>query len=134
MAVEALVLVLEPEPLNFLGGDEGAGLVVFSECFEGHDGEGAVGGGVGAKELEGNVGDGLEVEGGAAFIGADIVALLPVGYALHAVDPLAAALADEGLDADLQANSALIFLADGLGLDEADGCECVFLHSLTFSK
>ena len=134
MAVEALVLVFQPEPLNFLRGDEGAGLVVFSECFEGHDRQGAVGGSVGAEEFEGDVGDGLEVEGGAAFIGADVVALLPVGDALHAVDPLAAALANEGLNADLQANSALIFLADGLRFDEADGCECVFLHSLSFSK
>ena len=41
------------------------------------------------------------MEGGAAFIGADVVALLPVGDALHAVDPLAAALANEGLNADL---------------------------------
>ena len=134
MAVKALVLVLQPEPLNFFRGDEGTGEVVVPECFEGHDGKGAVGGGVGAEELEGDVGDGLEVEGGAAFIWADVVALFPVGDALHTVDPFAAALADEGLDADLQANSALVSLADGLGFDEADGSKCVFLHSLTFSK
>jgi len=113
VAIQALVLLLQLKSVNFLGGNEGAGLVVVSELFEGHDGEGAVGGGIGAEELEGDVGDGLQVEGTAALVGADVVALLPVRNALHAVDPLAAALANEGLHADLEANSALVPLSNG---------------------
>lgn len=133
MAVEAFVVLLKPLEPSLLRGDELANLVVPPELLKGGDGQLAEGGVVGAVKLHLDVGHSSHQEGRAAPVWATVQDLTSIRHAFHAEDPSAGGFALDWFDADLIANSTLVGVPGGAGLEEGLGSGWLALHHLTGS-